>query len=207
MNDFLIYPELTIQNKIIIACCVSSSVVMFFKEIFKTGNQKMISKNNNGYYVDGNIGMVIAYSIPIWITLVITIYKWITMNEAKYIGYFMPNIMIILHFIKRMYESYYVHIYSQKQLNKIILVSILYSLTLTLTIYYQFIIGNPMNYKNSTQRISFYMGIFLYIIGEYGNYYHHYLLKQLRINNKSNNKYFIPDGCLFKYCILSSLFM
>ena len=115
-----------------------------------------------------------------------------------------PSVMFILHFLKRLLECRYVHVKS-KDTNKpagplqtCLTIGFGYASEVGLSLYYQLLNGDNNNYVDTTK--SFKIGATLYAIGEFGNFYHHYILRVERLNNKTGNKYVIPQGGLFPLC-------
>ena len=78
-----------------------------------------------------------------------------------------------------------------------LMVTTSYSYETAYTLYNQLINGKVDNYKNCEK--SFKIGVCLYLMGEIGNLYHHYLLRRNRLNNKSNKRYVIPQGGFFRF--------
>ena len=161
--------------------------------------------------VSGKIFLIIAY-LPAFIfafnTLIFYIYFHsdnpnINTSTNEYKHLIATNIMLILHFAKRLIESMFIHICSNKSaLSLSLMIAGNYSFVVLLTLYYQLLNGKIDDYINCNK--SFLIGIILFSIGQFGNFYHHYLLRINRLNDKSKSKnkqskYVIPYGGFFKF--------
>lgn len=73
----------------------------------------------------------------------------------------------------------------------------LYTLNNMIPLIYQQRNTNQDYYSNAN--LSLKLGLSLYFVGEFGNFYHHYLLRRLRLDKKPENKskYVCPTGGLF----------
>jgi very-long-chain enoyl-CoA reductase len=100
--------------------------------------------------------------------------------------------MIVLHFLKRVLESLFLHKYS----GPIDLLS-----ALSVSIFYSFVAGT-VSHLNASRfaawDVTFALGLTLFLIGETVNYAHHAILAKLRGNTKD---YFIPRGGLFELVV------
>ena len=108
--------------------------------------------------------------------------------------------MILTHFIKRLFEANFIHIISNKgQATGAIYIGTLYTLNNMIPLFYQQKYINKEYYSN--KNLSLKLGLSLYFTGEVGNFYHHYLLRRLRLNKTPQNtsKYVCPTGGLFDY--------
>ncbi|PON82541.1 3-oxo-5-alpha-steroid 4-dehydrogenase, C-terminal [Trema orientale] len=99
---------------------------------------------------------------------------------------------LAFHFFKRVFEVSFIHKYSSNMvLSTAIIISINYLSNTTSMVYAQYLsqglVEPPIDLK--------YIGFLLFLIGISGNFYHHYLLSQLR--EKGEKKYKIPSGGLF----------
>ncbi|XP_060675771.1 uncharacterized protein LOC107413006 [Ziziphus jujuba] len=99
---------------------------------------------------------------------------------------------LALHFFKRIFEVLFVHRFSgQMVVDSAIVISLTYFSSTATMIYTQHLTqvlqGPPIDLK--------YIGVLLFLTGICGNFYHHYLLSQLR--GKGEKEYKIPKGGLF----------
>ncbi|XP_048326985.2 uncharacterized protein LOC125421678 [Ziziphus jujuba] len=99
---------------------------------------------------------------------------------------------LALHFFKRDFEVLFVHRYSGGMvLDSVIVITLSYFLSTVSMIYAQNLTQGlpdpPIDLK--------YPGVVLFLVGMFGNFYHHYLLSQLR--GKGEKEYKIPKGGLF----------
>lgn len=110
----------------------------------------------------------------------------------------LASICVALHFGKRVLEALFLHKYSgTMDLGTSVGIGSYYALASALII----ATASPMDLEHqSSQRI----GLIAVFVGECGNLYHHYLLRQLRSDepkskskSKSSNRYIPPKGGLF----------
>lgn len=105
-------------------------------------------------------------------------------------------VMLLLHFLKRIFETLFVHKYSGSSDGVVDLVIGGYY-TLTCWIIMTFM--NTMVTTSTLSSLMFYAGLSVYIVGELGNAYHHNLLADLRKSPDSGKKYVAPRGGLFEH--------
>jgi len=101
-------------------------------------------------------------------------------------------IMLIIHFAKRVLEVLFLHIYSG---------SVGLALSSTIGTYYaliSYLICCIAKQRDSQNVNTLSFGFILFTIGIVGNFYHHYILADLR-KSASTKKYIAPRGCLFEY--------
>ena len=83
-----------------------------------------------------------------------------------------------------------------------IIVAVIYTLNTVLPVLLQTYQLSRDNYPSP--KLGLYIGLITYIIGMYGNFYHHYKLRTLRLHKMKENNgkkvYIIPNGGLFDYC-------
>ncbi|RVW59720.1 Steroid 5-alpha-reductase DET2 [Vitis vinifera] len=103
---------------------------------------------------------------------------------------------LTIHFFKRVLEILFVHKYSGGMvLDSGILISLSYTLSTATMIYIQHLVQGSMEPSIDLK----YPGILLFLVGIYGNFYHHLLLSRLR--RKDEKGYKIPRGGLFHLVI------
>ena len=138
--------------------------------------------------ISGRAGMVFLYFMPI---VVLTILAWGYLPNAEFVQWAV-YLAVALHFLKRVLESLFLHRYSGP---------IDPFTTLMIAAFYSLCAGtigwlnrNPWTAVD----VWFGLGIFIFVVGMSGNFYHHKLLADLR---KNSLDYFIPKGGLFDYVV------
>ncbi|XP_039131349.1 3-oxo-5-alpha-steroid 4-dehydrogenase 2 [Dioscorea cayenensis subsp. rotundata] len=101
-----------------------------------------------------------------------------------------------IHYFKRVFEVLFIHQYSGRtMLDSVLLISLSYFMSAVSTIYSQYLTENTAEPAFDLK----YAGVLLFVIGIIGNFYHHYILSQLR--GKDDKSYKIPKGGLFSLVI------
>ncbi|KAI8095011.1 3-oxo-5-alpha-steroid 4-dehydrogenase-domain-containing protein [Gilbertella persicaria] len=107
------------------------------------------------------------------------------------------HLLNTLHFSKRVFEVCFVHIYkSNTNILTMLSVSSVYTTTTLLDL---LVIRQMPDYAFSDKLFT--CGLLFFFIGEAVNTYHHWVLRQMRMNNNSQEKYRLPRGGLFDYVV------
>lgn len=111
------------------------------------------------------------------------------------------HFLSMAHFIKRVLEVMFVHIYKSNT-NAEAMLSVMSAYTLTTTLDLLVVRRIPESVFCSTLT---YTGVAFVVIGEVLNGYHHYLLREMRLSRTSQKKgssnYSLPKGALFDYAV------
>lgn len=103
--------------------------------------------------------------------------------------------MLCAHFLKRVCEVLFLHKYSGGMpLAMACMIGLFYALTALLENYAvrtDAALSGPPGFTS--------LGSLLFLIGEAGNFYHHWLLAQLRKDKRTDVGYTVPQGGLFPY--------
>ena len=176
----------------------SLNIIEFFPELKRKKKLYLNKKQKQMNIINVNL---IEYSIPIFLLLIFVYFKGIyNLNINQKISIF----MIIFHFLKRDFESFYVHIHSK---------SIEFNLMLIEFVYYIFYFGifccfnlifNDNENNNFLNKKHFFC-LILFFISEICNFHCHLILRNLRIFN-NNNEIKIPKGNLFKFVYKANYF-
>ncbi|KAK2634510.1 hypothetical protein Ddye_029302 [Dipteronia dyeriana] len=103
---------------------------------------------------------------------------------------------LTIHFFKRIFEVIFIHKYSGSvMVDSGVVISLSYLISTSIMIYSQYLsqeLGEPsIDLK--------FLGIFLFLVGISGNFYHHYLLSKMRKDGEKEYK--IPKGGLFDFVV------
>jgi len=166
-----------------------------------------IGKNNN---ISSKFGMLIIYVPALCYCIYNTILKIPNINNLSLpsIDYsdrgLLIAIMLTIHFLKRTLETLFLHKYSGgTSLSTSISIGIYYTLVSVIVSYFSSLL--PLSLYN--QRTSI-VGIIFFVIGQLGNFYHHYLLANLRKTTVTNDKesitknYKVPRGNIITITII-----
>ncbi|KAL3523702.1 hypothetical protein ACH5RR_016536 [Cinchona calisaya] len=112
------------------------------------------------------------------------------------IRFLMLKLAVTVHFSKRVLESLFVHKYSGgMMLDSVIIISSSYSFAAAGMIYIQHM---TLEAPEPLVDLKF-LGLLIFLLGISGNFYHHYLLANLRKENEKGYK--IPTGGLFNLVV------
>ncbi|KAI8377650.1 3-oxo-5-alpha-steroid 4-dehydrogenase-domain-containing protein [Radiomyces spectabilis] len=107
------------------------------------------------------------------------------------------HLLVSGHFLKRLYEINFVHIYSSST-------DLMTALTIT-TCYASTTLLDFLVVRSIPAAVFsglwLKLGLVLVIGGEVANAYHHWLLRKLRVNRKNGQNYRLPRGGLFNYAV------
>ncbi|KAL5720422.1 hypothetical protein ACHQM5_013376 [Ranunculus cassubicifolius] len=197
LYNFLFPPEKSI---FITAMCIISpalGAISAYLEIIgnhmqysKFGNTGSQSKKNE-IKLSSRSGMLIAYT-PAFLAGIFTLAIY-SEDGPRFI---LVDLALTIHFFKRIFEVLYIHKFSgSMSLDSIIPISLGYFLSAVTTIYGQHLTHTlpepPFDLK--------YVGAALFLLGIFGNLYHHTILAKLR--KKDDKGYKIPKGGLFSSVI------
>jgi len=151
------------------------------------------SKSSNAKMIPSRDGMTFIYLPAFLVSL--WLYVLPEFSKVSFVpGQSLAGQFVILHFLKRLLEVYFVHKYSGM---------VSQSLSATIGTYYAIVSTIILCVANTTSSISdlsVIVGTGLFGIGLVGNLYHHILLAGLRDKTKTDGaKYVAPVGGLFNY--------
>jgi very-long-chain enoyl-CoA reductase len=116
-------------------------------------------------------------------------------------------VLLFLHFGKRLAETLFLHRYSSKATDGAVgaFIGVYYLLTSLLVTWAQSGVPAATYNKSPAAALALVAGVGLYVVGQLGNLYHHYLLRALRDNNTggsaASKEYVVPRGGLFAYVV------
>ncbi|CAI9091431.1 OLC1v1026465C1 [Oldenlandia corymbosa var. corymbosa] len=153
------------------------------------GNHLKYSKfaAGGGIKLSSRTGMLLLYS-PASLAGLATFFIF----PGGGIRFLLLKLAVTIHFSKRVLETLFVHKYSGvMMLDSAIIISSSYCFAAAAMIYI-----HRMTLGVAEPLIDLkYLGVFLFLVGIFGNFYHHLLLANLRANNEKGYK--IPTGGLF----------
>lgn len=152
---------------------------------------------DKGIQIDTYLANTIEYSIPIIMIIIFSYFNSIWNDKKKLLC-----IMSMFHYVKRVFESNYVHIHNKKMELKMLIVEIIYY-GLYYACYCQFkiIFDKNLNIKINNKD---YIFCLIFFISEINNFHCHLLLRNIRV--KSKNTFKIPKGNLFNYIYCANYF-
>ena len=148
--------------------------------------------------VPSRLGMVVIY-LPAFLTACYLF--WFQENTKAWDRLRVVNVLLILHFGKRLIEVMFVHVYSGTLdlLQAMSVITVSYSVNTYMILY---CVGSIPDEDFNPNLLA--PGLILFVVGQFINFYHHYLLASLRIESKKkkttnggDKKYFEPRGGLF----------
>lgn len=143
--------------------------------------------------VPSRVGMFIIYA-PAFIVITIWAYKYSTITSNPSTREFVLIVALSFHFLKRLLEVAFLHRYSGMiDITTSAMISIFGYVQMSIVrLYYQQKV--PIDFYDHNQHI-YILGICLFLVGQAGNFYHHYL--QTTWKRGKHNQYVVPHGGLF----------
>ncbi|GAN09360.1 3-oxo-5-alpha-steroid 4-dehydrogenase family protein [Mucor ambiguus] len=184
-------PEWNLLNLSMVFGAITGSIAVITRE-FSPSTRLNYSKFNtasstgaSGMSISSFNGMLLIYSPSLIVSILFFIWS---INDYRML---MISAAIFAHYLKRVLEVVFIHRYSgQSKLKDNTLISTFYfSFT-------SFIYKMSLHVPESDSKLAL-CGVAMFILGEYTNFYHHLLLRQLR--KDGSKEYKIPSGGLFDY--------
>ncbi|KAI8642664.1 3-oxo-5-alpha-steroid 4-dehydrogenase-domain-containing protein [Parasitella parasitica] len=185
-------PEWSIANSVAAAVSTIAIGVLVARELFPDTRLKYSKFNNNTSssasretYISSYNGMLLIYTPSLALSAL-----FLMVSYKNYRMQFV-SAAVFVHYLKRVLEVLFVHRYSgQCKLSDNILISLSYSL-FSLLVY-----KLASNVPNPSSKAML-LGAIIFLVGEYINFYHHLILRDLR--KDGSKEYKIPTGALFDY--------
>ena len=179
----------------------SLNVIEFYPEL----KNKTLYIKDKGKQVNIVLVNLIEYTFPMVIILFFAYLKGIrNLNDVQKYSIF----MIFFHFLKRDFESVYVHIHSkQMEFLMMILEFVYYIVYFGIFCGFNLIFAKMNNSKFIWNDKRHYTCLIFFIVSEIFNFQCHLILRKLRINNfKSSNEIKVPKGNLFDFVYKANYF-
>ncbi|PON54701.1 3-oxo-5-alpha-steroid 4-dehydrogenase, C-terminal [Parasponia andersonii] len=185
-------PSLPILNDLsfftIVGTAVLASLELYgrplgYSKFWNSGSQNRKTTMN----LSSRTGMILFYAPSFLASL--ASFLILPRHDLRFL---LLNLALIFHFFKRIFEVLFIHKYSGGMaIDGTIFVSVSYSLSTAMMIYAQHLSQDLVEPSIDLR----FFGVVLFVIGIVGNFYHHFLLSQLR--DKGEKVYKIPKGGLF----------
>ena len=177
----------------------SAIVLSAFPEL---KNIKKIYVHNKGHQVDICLANVIEYSGPIiTFTLLLMYFVFVLEKKLSSLQYTVYALTLV-HYIKRVFESVWVHIHTKTMELKMLIVECVYYIG-----YYGVFCGWNLFALDNQRQLVFpkdLIVICLFFVSEYNNFRCHIILRVIRLKNRNVVK--VPDGNLFKFVYCANYF-
>ncbi|XP_051144142.1 uncharacterized protein LOC127260453 [Andrographis paniculata] len=162
----------------------------------KTLQYTKLMKSGRRNLIPSRIGMLIIYTPA----LVLSVYSFRLFPGAG-IRFLLLKSALTIHLLKRLFEVLFIHKFSGDiALDTAVLVSNSYLVFFGGLNYFQ---HHIRGFSKPSIDLK-YVGILLFVVGNCGNFYHHFLLSKLR--RKGEKDYKIPKGGLFNLIICPHYF-
>ncbi|XAR53556.1 3-oxo-5-alpha-steroid 4-dehydrogenase (NADP(+)) [Bertholletia excelsa] len=167
---------------------------MQYSKFWRTG--RAISNNDEQMMVESKTGMLLGYTPAFLASAASLAFGFHAHEIISFNKIMLLNLVLTIHFFKRIFEVLFVHKYSGGMfLDAAICISLSYLISTATMIYSQHLTQGLQQPPLDLTRV----GISLFVIGEIGNLYHHFLLSNLR--KKGDKEYKIPKGGLFNLVV------
>lgn len=185
--------DLTLISSVRFSFFVLLGLLFGYLEYTKRFQLSYSKFNSTGKFSSRN-GMFIIYFFP----LLTYLFGYLTADFEPVLYHKLVFFAVIVHFLKRCLEVFFVHRYSGNiSIWTALLISWGYS-SVAFTIHESVNkMTTPSMLNESSIVFTSIAGISIFIIAQILNLYHHILLRNLRSENKGEYK--IPEGGLFKY--------
>ncbi|KAI3778404.1 hypothetical protein L2E82_07676 [Cichorium intybus] len=160
---------------------------MQYSKFLNVGN----TKKENNIKLSSRNGMLLVYTPAFLVGL-----GSLLVFPNKDLRFVLVTSALATHFFKRVLEVLFLHKYSGSMpLESAILIPLSYSFSTATMIYAQYL---SKDFPKPSIDLKYY-GIGLFVVGIIGNFYHHFILANLR--KKGDKEYKIPRGGLFDLVI------
>ena len=163
---------------------------------------KKIYVHNKGHQVDICVANVIEYSGPIITFTLLLVYNVFVLKKKLTSLQYTIYALTVVHYIKRVFESVYVHIHTKTMELKMLIVECVYYIGYygVFCAWNLFALDEHRQLKLPKDLIV----ICLFFVCEYNNFRCHIILRVIRLKNRNVVK--VPEGNLFKFVYCANYF-
>ena len=185
-----------VKSQELVAFCALGlfGLFSFFNEGVMKNNAgySKFAKSTSSYLVSSQVAMLMAYVPSLMLSSFLV---W--QEQIKGVNDVLVMKMIIAHFLKRILEVLFLHKYSgQAELSFGFSGGCAYVMY-TYAIAHFLMLRENLSIQNDEFST---IGLVFFLVGEFGNFYHHYVLSTLR-KPENSKSYLVPTGGLFDYVI------
>lgn len=186
------YPSMLVRTplSLMTGSVTAFQILMTLTSFHREANTKPApySKFSSGGTLTGRQGMLVIYAPAFLLTCYIAASNNFNLIPTEP---YRPSILadlLLIHFGKRIIETLFLHSYSKGvEASTAIAIGVYYSIVCAIILFFNMFVDVASAAHVYSPRI-FLAGISLFAVGEVGNWYHHYLLAKLRVDDKGNNK-------------------